>query len=285
MTDVSGSASAGNPADGGGAAAAGSQAAAGGQQQQAQQPWYSTIKNEETKGWFANKNFPDLDATAESYRNLEKLLGSDSRVILPKDPADKAGWDKVWNQLGRPEAADKYKFPVPEGYEANKELIGGFSKIAHEAGITQAQAETVFKWYMEAEKAQQSQASVSSETDLNTLKGEWGAAYDQKIELGKRAAREFGVDAATLEKIEGAVGTGTLLKMFANIGSKLGEHKIEGDAPTGFGKTPEQAHAEISRLQGDTQFMQRYMSEDPKVRESAILEMTRLHKLAQGEAA
>lgn len=272
-------------------------AGAGGQQQQqtgagAQQtqqqtqraPWYDGIvQNDETKAWLAQKGYPDAAATIESHRNLEKLLGSDQRVIVPTDPNDKAGWDKVWNQLGRPDSADKYVFQAPEGYEVNKDLSGGFAKAAHAVGVTQAQAKALFDWYIGAETEATGTMKARSESEMTALKTEWGAAFDQKLETGRRAAREFGVADAEMNAIEAVIGTAKLMKLFNDIGSKLGEHSIEGKGSTQFTMTPAQADAEISRLRGDPAFLTRYQNSDPKVRQNAIDEMARLQRMKAGE--
>ena len=51
---------------------------------------------------------------------------------------------------------------------------------------------------------QQQALAQKSEADLTALKGEWGQAWDENINLGKRAAQTFGLDQAKLEKALGA---------------------------------------------------------------------------------
>lgn len=256
----------------------------------AEKPWYDGVQDAEIKTWVAAKNYPSVEAALTGHRSLEKLLGSDQRLILPKDPTDKAAWDKVWNTLGRPDSPDKYTFQAPEDVKVDKDLADGFAKVAHETGITQAQAKSLFDWKLSEDQRMVTELLARSEADINALRVEWGAAFDQKVEAGKRAAREFGLSEEFLHSLEGApnvppLTTAQLLRFFAEIGAKLGEHPIEGKSSGAFTMTPAQAKMEISRLRGDPTFLVRYQNDDPNVRKSAIEEMARLHKLAEGEAA
>lgn len=115
------------------------------------------------------------------------------------------------------------------------------------------------------------------------LKTEWGAGYDKQIEVAKRAAVGLGVDAKTIDALEGAMGYAKVMKFFNGLGSKMGEAEfVGGDGKGNFGAvaTPQAAAARIAELRKDQAFAARFVAGDV----AAKAEMERLHKLAYPEA-
>lgn len=240
--------------------------------------WYDGIEDGDLKGYVQNKGWKDPVELANGYRNLEKLLGGE-KVPLPKGAEDKEGWARVYDALGRPKSADDYGLAVPEGGspEFAKAAAGKF----HELGLSKGQAEALVNWYNEQGQSrlgsEQQALAAKTEQDLQSLKGEWGGAYEENIELGRRAAREFGLDATKLEALEAAFGTGEMLKLMSKIGRGLTEHNFEGGrTATGFGMTPEAAKQRISALREDRDFTAKYLSGNADARG----EMEKLMKLA-----
>jgi len=244
--------------------------------------WYDGF-DDETKGFIQLKGWKDQKASIESYRNLEKMVGvpQDQLIRMPKAD-DAEGWAKVYDKLGRPAKAEEYKIQVPDG------MPDGFAKSAsnwfHEAGLNQSQAEKLTaQWNQHmAQEAQayESQREAEMSAELAALRNEWpGKVYDERLELGRRAAREFGLDAEKLERMESALGTAGLLKHMAEIGAKLGTDKfIDGERSggNGFGMTPDMAKARIAELRHDKEWVAKYLNGDAK----AKAEMDRLNSVA-----
>lgn len=285
MSDASGSALlAGNPAPAPAPAPAGDPAPAPGPAPApapAPGSWYDAIEDGDLKGYVQNKGWKDPVELANGYRNLEKLLGTE-KVPLPKGAEDKEGWARVYDALGRPKTADEYGLPVPEGGSPDfaKAAAGKF----HELGLSKGQAEALASWYNEQAQQQlgasQQATAAKVEQDLTTLKGEWGGAYEENIELGRRAAREFGLDAEKLTALENAFGTGEMLKFMSKIGRGLTEHTFEGGrSATGFGMTPEAARQRITALREDREFTAKYLGGNADAR----AEMERLMRAAYPE--
>jgi len=81
-----------------------------------------------------------------------------------------------------------------------------------------------------ARRYQAAQASAYEQTlaqqgqaDIAQLKQEWGQQYEANTELGRRAARSFGVEPEAIDKIAQALGVAETIKLFACIGGHLGE--------------------------------------------------------------
>lgn len=243
--------------------------------------WFDGIPDADLKGYVQNKGWKDPADLAVGYRNLEKLLGSE-KVPLPKGADDKEGWGRVYDALGRPKAAEDYKLPVPEGGSPDfaKAAAGKF----HELGLSANQAQALTEWYnsqaAEQTGAMQQQSAQKVEADLQSLKSEWGPAWNENINLGQRAAKEFGLDAEKLNAMENAFGTGEMLKFMARIGRGLTEHTFEGGKSTqGFGMTPDAAKARISQLREDREWSTRYISGNADARS----EMAKLMAVAYPE--
>ena len=238
--------------------------------------WWDSIEDSDLKGYVANKGWKDSTELAKGYQNLEKLLGSE-KLPMPKGDDDADGWNKLYSKLGRPDSPDGYGFKAPEGED------GTFAKTAaeefHKLGLTAKQAEGLSQWWQQQAQGfneqQQQQTAQQAEQALAELKNEWGNKYDENVELGRRAAREYGLDQEKLGKLEQALGTNGLLKLMADIGRGQGEANFIGEGKTSFGMSPEAARARIQSLKGDKAWTQRYLSGDTEAR----AELERLHRL------
>lgn len=244
--------------------------------------WWDSIQDNELKGYVQNKGWKDPVELATGYKNLEKLLGGE-KLPLPKGEDDAEGWSRVFDALGRPKTADDYKLPVPEGQ------TGEFAKAAaakfHELGISAKQANALAEWWNQTGTAQRDQmmqqSSQATERDINTLRQEWGNAWDENVELGRRAAREFGLPQEMLNKMESAMGTKPLLELMAKIGRGFTEHNFEGGRSTNsFGMTPAAAQQRINDLRNDKEWSSKYLQGNA----DAKAEMARLMALAYPES-
>jgi hypothetical protein len=97
------------------------------------------------------------------------------------------------------------------------------------------------------------------------LRQKWGQAYEQNIEMGRRAITKFGVETADIDAIENALGYNKTLELFQRIGEGLGEHEFVGPGSSGqgFGKmTPDQALSAINEKGRDKEFMRKLSQGD-----------------------
>lgn len=252
--------------------------------------WTSSL-NPEIKGYVQAKGFKDVGAIADSYRNLEKLLGAgpDKLLKLP-EKADAPEWNDIYYKLGKPQDSANYKIPVPEGQQEDKQFTDFVRKTFHDANLTAEQAEKVATKWNEftserlgaATKESQAATLMKQQTEKANLQNEWGKAFDQNVNIAREATRAFGIKPETLDKLEGAMGFPELMKFMHNIGTRLGHEGkfVEGTSgqnSNGFGAlTPEVAQNKIAELKADKEFVQRMWTGDTK----AKAEWTRLHEFA-----
>lgn len=231
------------------------EAPAGGEQQQnqQQQPQVPAWVPEPLRGHKSLTKFKDPGALAESYVNLEKMVGN--RVEVPADdaPAEvKAAWR---TKIGVPATADEYDAPsVPEGITLDSTVVSEARKQFHELGIPKTQAKKLMDWYIVKEiertntilqeRAEQHQQGMAA------LEKRWGAAAPRQIALCHRVVAELGGE--SVKKVLDETGAGNdpaLVEFLAKIGGMMEEDKLI--MPVQVGQSKEQAIAEIAKIRAE----------------------------------
>lgn len=246
-------------------------------------PWNAGF-DEDTNAYVSNKGWQSPADILSSYRNLEKFAGGSKNLLeMPGADADQAALDAFYNKLGRPESADKYDLKVPDGADAD--LANWFKQTAHQSGLSAKQAASLFDAWNEMSasrmQAMEQAAQESSEAEINALKKEWGQGYEAQIDSGKRAVAALGYNAEQLNALESKMGTAEMLKLFAAVGSKMGEDTFADGNRSGnttFGLTPAAAKQQIADLKMDKNFMSEYLGGN----KDAVAKMQRLMTFAHG---
>ena len=249
------------------------------------------LKMVAAKGW---KGVNDM---LESYEGLEKLVGLERGDDLAKGrvlirPKGDAKPEEIAEFFGKategmvPKEAKDYGITAPEGMDpAPFEQAGEMFK---EAGLPKPFADKLIGVVAAAEKAKVEQFQADSAKQVTDLQAEWADKYEDNLEAGCRAAAAVGLDGDALNRIELAIGTGPMLKAFAEFGKQYAEMEApkpgEQGAPGQFRETQAGAAAKIEALNKDDAFQARYLSPNPMVRTAAIAEMEALLKIAHPTA-
>lgn len=176
--------------------------------------------------------------TTQATEKTTSLLGGQQQAqqqaapepFLAALPAegDKDGWSAVYAKLGRPESADGYELPVPEGQDG--EFAKTTAQWMHEAGLNRQQAQALAtQWNtFQSQQAEAQQAAIQkqAQTDLAIVRQEWGAEFDANKSVMERAVNTF----APPEFIEmldksGLINSPVIAKMFLKIGAAINEDK------------------------------------------------------------
>lgn len=141
---------------------------------------------------------------------------------------DKDGWSALYAKLGRPETADGYELPIPEGDD------GSFAKTSsqwmYEEGLSKQQAQALAGKWNEFHAAQvaanQEAIQRQVETDMAAVKQQWGANFEANSALVRSAVNTF----APPEFVEmltksGLINNPVITNMFLKIGNAIGEDK------------------------------------------------------------
>lgn len=222
--------------------------------------------DEDTNAYVSNKGWKEPSDLLMSYRNLEKFAGGAKNLLeLPPENATPEQLDAFYSKLGRPTDPNEYGLKAPDG--GDPAMVEWFKGTAHKLGLSAKQAQSLFTEFNgmsgSMQEKMQAQMAQESEKAIGTLKQEWGQAYDQMIGAGRRAATALGYDAGKLSAIEDKLGTAEMLRLFATLGSKMGEDSFAGErSEGGFGVTPAAAKQQIADLKLDKEFMGKYLAGD-----------------------
>lgn len=172
-----------------------------------------------------------IDGLPEDIRGHEVLKGFDSAEKLARAHLDVLGKVPVV-----PEKADAYEIKVPEGHPVNQEFVGKFKAWAHEAGLSQAQAEKIAQGYIGLEQQMMAQAQTEATQAEAAIKTEWGDQYGANLAVAQKAVAEF-CDPKDVEYLEktGLGNNPALVRMFHRIGKAMSEDKIPGGGGGGGG--------------------------------------------------
>lgn len=228
-------------------------------------PFLDGLTDPDVKAYVERKGFKSPEDVAKAYANLERLASRDAqgRVLLPKDETDAEGYERVYAALGRPETPEAYGLSQLEGVDP--EFSSEAAKWLHKAGVSGKGALALAQeWnaYVSARAdAAEKDFQARSQAEWAGLRSELGQNFEASLEQAKRGAMTFGVTGDDMAALERTLGPAKTAKLFAKIGSALGEDKfIEGDNSNAkFGMSPEQAKARIDTLRGDPAWMARWV--------------------------
>lgn len=282
----------------------------------AEKPWHEAagidakyVPAITAKGW-TNPN-----DVLESYTNVEKLVsmerGGDIERILVKPKADATPEEiAAFNSkagFSAPETVEGYGFtPESIGSKAAEmfttaglpaDLAGQFSEqmapvIAQsaawfkEAGVPAHLASAVVEQVLKHEVADLKTFQDKSNAEYATMQTQMGDRFADFEEAGRRAFKQSGLEAGSLDAIERAIGSKAMLTMFAKFGSAMTEAQAPNGSTTGgagaptFTPTAQSAQQRIETLRKDSDFQAKLLSPDPNVKRAAVAEWERLHTAA-----
>jgi hypothetical protein len=244
--------------------------------------WTAGLDDEGARAFAQAKGWKSPADMLGSYRNLEKLVGSE-KLPLPKDEGDRDGYDRIFKALGRPDGPDGYDLGVAEG--ADPAFAGEAAKWLHEAGLSTRQASALAErwngYSAQAMAAHQKAQEISNAQEFGELRSEWGQRFDANLELGRRAARQFGLERGDLAGLENALGAKRMLTMLNRIGAGMAEDSFEGGGARGtsFRMSPQAARDRISLLKSDQAWSSRFLAAGA----DETAEWNRLQRLANPE--
>lgn len=238
--------------------------------------WYSGVQDAELRGLAELKGWDTADKALTGYRNLEKHMGlPPERLAKIPDKEDAAGWSEFNKRFGwaAPEKAEDYAFKAPDG--ADGSLLNPMAEKMLKRGVPAEMARGLIEdWYgLQAEygTVADQQIEAANAREAAELKTEWGANYDGLMQLGARAEKEFGAKAGLNEDqmllLKDTLGPKAYHKLWAEIGSGLGEAEFVDGKVDQMAMTPDAAKAKLAQLSGDREWFKRYEAGGVKERQ------------------
>lgn len=189
--------------------------------------------------------------------NMNKMLGKKEIIEGIKAPGEDAtdeDWQNFYKQIGAPEEQSAYELAI----ELENPLFDvdqsaeGFKELAHKNGLTQKQAQGLFKDYAELTNGRLKELQEKNQVDpVKVTQDLWGKESEQNLAMAKRAATHLGIG-DDLDKA--GISTNPLVLQLAKA---LGETLKEGTVKDGgdsTGKSSEELLAEAKKLQASPEY-------------------------------
>ena len=223
---------------------------------------------------------PSAEAGDEQMAEFtERLLQVPGVTRIPAED-DKAGWDNIYQQLGRPGEAKGYEFEQVEGF-SDPEAEGELKTLAHELGLSKAQAAAVHKHFATNVAAEDNGKAEASEKAMGELKGEWGQAFEHKMTQAQVAAAQLNKQVPGIsEYFDNMAAKGmdaNMIRLMDVVAGLMSETGAVPSAPS-VGVTREEAKAKLSDIR-DNPNHPANNDMDPKY-EEARDEVMKLYKAA-----
>ena len=230
----------------------------------------------------------DVENLARSYVNAQRLIGAD-KIAVPVNPTDE-DLDRIYDRLGRPEDPKGYNIEV-DGNVITEEVATDYADIAHKLRLSPDQAKGILDYYkssIEQSGAQSLElAEAAKEQTVESLRSEWGRAFDQKVEAAAKVAQEF----ADPEMFNITLADGSKLgdnaefiKAFAKIAdfrqSVTSEDTVAEMSQSNV-MTPATAQAEIDAIMNDKSHAY-WDRKNPIARQKAVERMQHLMEQLHG---
>ena len=232
--------------------------------------------------------YKDLPEFLKGHRNAVEAIGKKG-VIVPTEKATPEEWNKFYNELGRPEKPDGYKFNVQAdklhpSIKLTPENTKRLAEAFHQHGIPQAQADKLVNWYLSdisAVLAAQDEASATAvKQGQEALAKEWGDKMDANLAQTKLFVERVGGKEAV--DAFGDLGSNpAVLKMLHKLSSAIGEDTIN-KIITGHGTTSSSEQEAILKQINEIKANKAhaYWNENDPKHDEAVREMKALYEKA-----
>lgn len=204
--------------------------------------------------------YDSLEAFAAGHLETKRQLSGD-KVPLPKGDDDAAGWDAFYKAAGRPDDAAAYQFPTVADGETSP-LAEAFRPKAHELGLNQRQVAGLDQFMKEQADAALEAARVAGEKQIDALKAEYGDRWKEAEGHAAAAAKAFGVSDALADKLCERLGDAEAVKLFINIGKKMGAGSAFRDGDTANPLVESDPVAQRDALTKDRAFRDKLLAGD-----------------------
>jgi hypothetical protein len=227
--------------------------------------------------------YQNIEALARGHVETKKAFGS--RIAVPGADAKPEEWDGVWKALGRPDGIDGYEVPVMEGIDP--ETTKPFRELAHKLGLNPTQAKELAGFHNQLLTQAEADYYAEGEQSLQAVKDELGDGYAQAEADAKAAfAKLFpGADGELADAIDRLVGSGPLVKAFANAAKLIGETgRIDGGGGDALGVGDAEAEGKLKELNRDAGWRDKLKAGDATTvaQHQRLLDAARRHAAATG---
>lgn len=218
-------------------------------------PDWKTTLPDEIRNDNSLKHITDIASLAKSYVHAQRLVGTD-KVALPSKHATDDDWSNFFTKIGKPKEIDQYEVKADEKL-VPKETLSAFKEVAFKSNLLPKQAQAVLDWYKgHSEKTIQdmnAKSEAEQQTEIHTLKQEWGGAFDAKLARAQLVIKEHADDETIKYLVDSGLGNNTkLIRLLAKVGEMYSEDKIRGEGADANALSPEDAMKQAQEIMMNT---------------------------------
>lgn len=234
----------------------------------------------------ASIRIPSEEAGDDDWNKFNEKILSKTKTLIPKPDLEKPeNVAQLLQLLGQPKEADGYDFTgvSVEDFKVPEGMLTNLQKMAHAAGLTNAQGKVLAKTVMEdMHKTNVDDASKLSVGRTELMK-EWGLAFDQKSNDAVAILKKTGAPADLITLAEkGEVGAETL-RWASALASAFGGEGTPFSSETNNDNTPDKltpgdARARITEIYTNKDHP--YNNRNDPGHKDAMLKMVDYHRMA-----
>jgi hypothetical protein len=229
------------------------------------QSWYSSFPEEFQNNPNITK-YDSIEGLLQGHVNAVQMMGRD-KIPMPKTEDE---FREVYQKLGTPGTKDGYEINLDPSIEFDpafysKEDFEGdttwFKEVAHEANLSNKQANDLMNAYMKRQMGVSEVIQNSHVEALNQSKAElqkeWGNDYEANIKIASRMVdRLFGPGLQEALVTSGMSRNAQFMRGMANLGNEFLE-EIGLDKKGQSNKSPNDLRHELANLQSHAAYFDR----------------------------
>lgn len=239
--------------------------------------WRDTLP-QDLKDEPALKTVHDFNALVKSFVHAQKTIGAD-KVVIPGKNATPDDWNMFFQKVGVPKDSKDFKIELPKDATFDNEFVDSFRDAAHKANLLPNQAQALVNWFNEANSKKMALMStdqkVENQKQLDSLKAEWGEAFQAKTQQANLALSHFDPKGEIVKALKqaGLQSNATMIRFLASVGEGLKEDGFagEGGEPP---LTPKEATSQLNAIFGN--MAHPYFQKDHPGHKAAVDEVQKL---------
>ena len=197
---------------------------------------------------------PSEEAGDEDLKTFNEKIIAKVPTLMPRiDPENAESLAATHKLLGHPDAAEGYSVENPDKVDLTR--VEAFKGVAHKHGLTQKQFTGVITEIVQSEQTKQVEHETKHNESMQTLRTDWGLAYDGNMEKAKNLVKATSGPADLIKAVEeGRVGAESLIwlkELSDRLGGENNDLIKNKTELTGDELAPAEARARLNEILGD----------------------------------
>lgn len=188
--------------------------------------------------------FKDPQSLAKSWVSAQALIGKD-KTIIPGAKATDEEWANFYQKAGRPEAADKYEFKLPDGQKMDDNFAKGFKEAAFRSGLAPKQVQNIVDFYSKASADVVSshqaaeQSKLKADLDAYTQKVGGEEKFKAQVDTARRAVNILADDGLKKFLVDTGLGNRPeMIDFFSKLAGMMSEDKLRDGTGVAYNEDP-----------------------------------------------